>query len=105
MKDYSNVPLKKDDEAGQFEIEVDGFTAFIKFKEKGKLMNITHTEAPVELRGTGAAGALTDKVFHYLREHGYTLITECPYIDKYLIRHPEWENLKDESYTTPEPEE
>ncbi|RAI97881.1 hypothetical protein LX64_04931 [Chitinophaga skermanii] len=98
MKDeYVSLPLVKNEAKEQFELTVDGYTAFIVYKEKGTKTYLIHTEAPPELEGKGVATALIEKTLAYLEEHHHTLVPLCPLVAAYIKRHPDWERIVDPS--------
>lgn len=96
-EEYLKLPLVKNQVDMRFELKVDGYTAFIDFKEHGKKIWLIHTEAPEELKGRGAATAIIEKTLTYIEDEGYKLIPLCPFVAAYLKRHPEWERILDES--------
>lgn len=100
--DFSKIRLRNNREKKRFELHANGTFAFIKYEEKGKVMNLTSTEAPMELRGTGTAKAMVEKTFKYLQRKGYKIETECSYIDLYFNRNPQWEKMKAKTYVAPE---
>lgn len=73
----------------RFELTVDGFTAFIDFKEKDNVIKLIHTESPPELAGRGVATALIEKTLVYLEANNYKLIPLCPLVLAYIKRHLE----------------
>ena len=67
--------------------------AFLSYAiEDGKHV-FDHTEVPPSLRGQGVAGMLAKTAFEHAREHGWTVVPACSYIDVYLKRHPEYTDL------------
>ena len=84
------------DNPGQsrFELEEDGLIAFADYVRTGERMIIPHVEAPVALRGTGAAGRLMEGVLAAARGQGLKVVPSCPYADAYMRRHKEWEDLR-----------
>ena len=86
---YANIPLRHDADAMRFEIEIDGKKAFMDYYRDGDVYALNHTEADAALQGKGAAGALVEKVMHYLKDQNANIVAVCPYIVSYLKRHPE----------------
>lgn len=92
--DYSNTELVINQEKQCFELAVENLTAFIEFElKKENILFLTHTEVPKPLEGKGVGAAIVDKTFRYIKENNYTLAPLCPFIVKYLIRHPEWQSI------------
>lgn len=89
--EFEDIPLNKTDE--RFEIVFNGHAAFVEYEERDGKLVLTHTEAPEELRGTGAAGALLEKIFMWMEENETEIIPLCPYIIATLKRKTEWQKI------------
>lgn len=74
----------------QFEFHIDGFIAKIEYIRTGNKIYLTHTEVPGELEGQGIASALVKKVLDAVQQMELKVVPLCPFIDKYIKRHPEW---------------
>lgn len=90
---YEANALHLNKEEQRFEMEVNGETAFIEYKEKDKKMYLVHTETPPELEGKGVASALVQKTLNYLAQHQLQVVPLCPFVQSYLQRHPQWNSL------------
>jgi len=78
---------------GRFELEVAGHTAFADYRRaEGKLV-IDHVEAPIPLRGAGAAGELMGRLAAEARREGLKIVPVCGYAATWLRRHPEFSDL------------
>jgi predicted GNAT family acetyltransferase len=95
-EEYIALPLIKNADEGRFELIVEGYTAFIEYREIGKKIWLIHTEAPEELKGRGAATAVIEKTLNYIEENGFKLIPLCPLVAAYIKRHPEWNRIVEE---------
>jgi predicted GNAT family acetyltransferase len=73
----------------RFEWSERGETAFAAYRSEAGGLAITHVEAPVALRGTGAAGRLMKALIAHARAKGLKLIARCPYAAVWLKRHRE----------------
>lgn len=98
--EFENIPLYKNENKHRFEIEINGYFAFIDYKESQNAISLIHTEAETELAGTGAAAAVVKKTLNYIRENGKKLLPYCPYVFAYIKKHPEWKSVVDESFPT-----
>ena len=98
--EFENIPLNKNDVSKRFELTVDGYTAFIDFKERNNSITLIHTESPEELAGRGVATALIEKTLVYLDENTIELVPLCPLVVAYIKRHPEWLRIVREDYKT-----
>ena len=81
----------------QFEIEIDGRTAFTMYRLKPGRIILVHTEVPPELKGHGVGNALARVSLDYARDEKLQVIPRCPFISTFIRRHPEYEDLVDES--------
>lgn len=83
----------------RFEMNVDGHIAFVEYMmDNENTMFLTHTEVPKSLGGKGIGTAIVEKSLHYIKEHNYKLAPLCPFVAKYLLRHPEWKTLLAKGY-------
>ena len=88
--EFEQIPVRKNVETKRFELEVDGYVAFIDFKEGKDFIALTRTESPEELAGRGVATALIEKTLHYIENSNFALVPLCPLVFAYIKRHPEW---------------
>jgi predicted GNAT family acetyltransferase len=75
--------------ARRFEWTENGATAFATYRNDGAHLVIPHVEAPLSLRGTGAAGRLMEAVVGHARKAGIRLVPTCSYAQAWFKRHPE----------------
>jgi predicted GNAT family acetyltransferase len=68
-------------------------TVFALYERRPSDLVIRHVEAPVPLRGTGAAGELMRGVAEIARAEGRTIIPACGYARAWLRRHKEYSDL------------
>jgi uncharacterized protein len=73
----------------RFEMVEQGQTVFADYRRDGRRLIIDHVEAPVSLRGTGAAGRFMEGMVAAARAEGAILVPVCSYADAWLRRHPE----------------
>lgn len=77
----------------RFEMEVDGYVAFILYRMQGDVIELVHTEVPTELAGRGVGTRLVRAVLDNIRGRGAKLHPLCPFVDAYITRHPEYSDL------------
>jgi predicted GNAT family acetyltransferase len=77
----------------RFELQVEGFTAWLDYKRSAGRLTLIHTETPGEIRGRGVAAALVERVLRYAEENGLKVVVLCSYAQSYLLKHPEWGRL------------
>jgi predicted GNAT family acetyltransferase len=79
--------------AGQFEASLDGHVGFVSYIKNGKTIILTHTEVPKELQGRGLGNVLARGVLDRARQEGWQVVPRCPFIARYIERHPEYRSL------------
>lgn len=79
--------------ARRFEITVDGHTGFLQYARTAERINLLHTEVPPELGGRGIGATLAKAALDYARQARLEVVATCPFVKKYLERHPEYAEL------------
>jgi len=86
--------IKNNESAQRFETRVDGHEAFVQYRySDGGDMVLSHTEVPVALGGQGLGGKLAAAALDYARSRQLKVVVTCPFITKYLHKHPEYEGV------------
>ena len=80
-------------ERSQYELPVAGQTVFARYRRKDGIVSILHVEAPVALRGSGAAGRLMQGIVELARTQNEKLVPLCSYAAAWMRRHPESADL------------
>ncbi|MEV0588913.1 GNAT family N-acetyltransferase [Nonomuraea sp. NPDC050310] len=81
-------------ERSRFEITLDGELAgFAEYQLRGTTVVFTHTEVFPEHEGQGLAGKLVKHALDVSRDTGLTVRPLCPYISRFIERHPEYKDL------------
>jgi len=83
------VELRDDAARQRLEMVEQGQVVFANYRRDGQRMFIDHVEAPIALRGTGAAGRFMEALASAARRDGQKLIPICSYAAAWLARHPE----------------
>lgn len=90
------MEVRRNDELGRYEIivgtEVAGFTEFQHMSEK--VLLFPHTVIDDKFEGRGLASSLVTAALDDVRARGEKIIVTCPYITKWLPKHPEYEDLR-----------
>jgi predicted GNAT family acetyltransferase len=80
-------------ERQQFQVSADGELASLEYRlHEGRLV-LMHTEVPEKLGGHGIGTALAAYAFKYARAHQLPVKVYCPFVQAYLKRHPEDNDL------------
>jgi predicted GNAT family acetyltransferase len=85
--------IRDNTEAGRFEAQVDGKTAFLAYKLAGGVISLVHTEVPKELAGRGIGAELARHALETAGDRGYKVEVICPFVASYIRRHPQYEWL------------
>jgi predicted GNAT family acetyltransferase len=75
--------------AHQFELDVDGQIAFLRYHRTATTLTLVHTEVPVALRGRHLGDLLAKAGIAAARAEGLGLVVTCPFVRAYMRRHPE----------------
>ncbi|WP_341705096.1 GNAT family N-acetyltransferase [Ferrovibrio sp.] len=71
----------------RYELDVDGQTVFANYRRQDGVLVITHVEAPVALRGSGAAGRLMQGLMQIVRDEGLKVRPLCSYAAAWMKRN------------------
>src|SRR5690606_13202222 len=77
----------------QFGLDQGDFAKIEYIKTKDKRIYLTHTEVPKGYEGQGIGSRIIGLTLEHIKAGGWTLIPLCPFVAKYLQRHPEWKAL------------
>lgn len=81
-------------QASRFEAWVDGLRCEVDYRLEGPVMHITHTGVPRQLEGRGLAAALVEHALKWARAQGHSVRPVCSYVEAYMRRHPQWQDLR-----------
>lgn len=80
-------------EKNRFEAEIDGHQAIVEYSVKPGVLVLEHTEVDKELAGKGIGGEMVESVLLEMELRGLKAIVHCPFINKYIEKHPEWKSI------------
>ncbi|SFN05601.1 MULTISPECIES: GNAT family N-acetyltransferase [Actinomadura] len=84
------------DNAGKsrYEIRLDGELAGFAEYERGEgAVVFTHTEVDPAFEGKGVGGSLARGALDDVRAKGLSAVPLCPFIKKWIGRHPDYQDL------------
>jgi predicted GNAT family acetyltransferase len=73
----------------QFQLAVGNDIAFLEYRLHEGAIVLMHTEVPESLGGRGIGTALAAAAFEYAGRNQLKVKVYCPFVKKYLDRHPE----------------
>lgn len=79
--------------ASRYELDIDGETVFANYRKADGVLTILWVEAPLALRGTGAAGRLMKLLAREAVANGWRIVPVCGYAGGWLRRSPEFRGL------------
>jgi hypothetical protein len=71
----------------------DGDHAVIAYEMMGDKMGLMHTVVPEAHEGKGIAGTMAKFALEEAKEQGIKVLPYCPYIQTYVKRHPEYNDI------------
>jgi len=94
MKETHMAEDFRDNEARErFELDVEGHTAFVAYRKLPGAITLVHTEVPPELGGKGIGSKLARATLDAVRAQGRKLTVECEFIQAFMGKHPEYNDL------------
>lgn len=91
--EIKDLPLKDNTERHQFELDVNGYIAFIAYQKNNNTITLIHTEVPEALGGKGVGSVLVQKTLDYIEANQQKVIPVCPFVQSYIKKHPEWQRI------------
>jgi predicted GNAT family acetyltransferase len=77
----------------RFEVHLDSQTAELNYRLSGGTIVFTHTGVPSALEGRGIGSLLVKTGLEYAKKNNLKVQTLCWFVDGYLQRHTEYQNL------------
>lgn len=90
---YDEQKLRINTASNRLELEVEGNIAFIEYRLSHETLFLTHTEVPPALEGKGVGSAIVAKALQYAKENKYKIVPVCVFVQSYLKRHPQWNDV------------
>lgn len=70
-----------------------GPLARLDYHVSAGVCTFTHTGVPPEFRGQGVAALLVEAGLAWARAQGFRVVPACSYVDLYIQRHRQWQDL------------
>jgi uncharacterized protein len=87
------VTVAHNEEAQRFEASIGGLRAFVTYNRFPGRIIFVHTEVPPPLAGHGLAGKLAGAALDFARVNHLRVVPLCPYISRFIGKHPEYQDL------------
>ena len=86
--------VRKNVDQQQFEVWVDDeHVGLLTYVPRGNVWLLPHTEVQPAFEGRGLAGELVRATLDEARAEGVTVIPACPYVARWIERHPDYADL------------
>lgn len=80
-------------ERQRYELKAEGGLAVAYYEPRDGALVFTHTVVPEALRGQGIASKLIKGALDDVRSRGLKIVPQCPFVARYIERHPEERDL------------
>ena len=92
----ADIEVHDNDAAARYEITVDGrLGGYVQYEDRGEQRVFVHTEVDDAFEGQGLGSQLAVGALDDARAQGKRVVPRCPFIKKFIGRHPEYEDLVD----------
>lgn len=71
----------------RFEMEVEGWTAFVAYRRGAGVIMLDHAEVPRQLEGRGIGGRLVRATLDAVRAEGSKVVPRCSFVAAFMRRH------------------
>ncbi len=86
--------VQHDSESKKFFIKNKGQEAHMTYHyQDNETLVYAHTFVPPELRGSGLAGKVVRTALEWARSQGLKVVPTCSYVQKFVRRHPEFQDV------------
>ena len=90
---YMEHIIVNNEKENRFELISAAGKALVAYKLFDGGVAFLHTEVPVSMEGKGIGSALAKHVLEYAKAKQLKIIVYCPFIQMYMRRHPEYNEL------------
>lgn len=92
------IAVQSNETKRRYEAHVDGHLAVLDYERDGQRITYLHTEVPRALAGRGVGSRLARAALEDARAQHLTVVPQCPFVQTYLRRHPEYLPLVEASW-------
>jgi len=92
--DHDVIDVQHDEDGHRFVIRSSGETVgLLEYRRDGDVLDLRHTEILPEGQGSGLGAVLVRDALDDIRSDGLRIIATCPYVQKFLAEHTEYQDL------------
>lgn len=89
-----NVEVEHDESRRRFVADLEGSVGHLDYdRVDSGTLDFKHTFVPRDRRGRGLGGRIVERALSHAREHGYRVVPSCPFVRRYVDRHPEFADV------------
>ncbi len=89
-----SIEVVHDESRARFVAVLKGEEAVVEYRMPDEnTLDLHRTFVPDVARGRGVAGLLVRAALDHARSEGYRVIPTCPYVARFLEKHPEYADL------------
>jgi predicted GNAT family acetyltransferase len=89
----TNLDVTHNTQLKRFELNLDGYTAELNYYLGENTIVFTHTGVPAALEGRGIGSLLVKAGLDYARKNKLKVQALCWFVDGYIQRHAEYQDL------------
>ena len=95
----NNIEITNNTQQQQFEVHSEDEVAILVYRFYKDDIALMHTEVPEKIEGKGIASALAKQALDWAKTQQKKVLVYCPFVDSYIKRHPEYNELVDKTNT------
>jgi uncharacterized protein len=93
--DHDVIDVQHDEDGHRYVMRSSGETVgLIEYEREGDVFDLRHTEVLPQGQGNGLGKVLVRDALDDIREHGHRIVATCPYVQKFVAEHPEYQDLQ-----------
>jgi predicted GNAT family acetyltransferase/tellurite resistance protein len=97
--DFSSLIVVNNVEVPRFEAQVEGYIAVIDYYMYENKIVFTHTGVPEAIAGHGVGSKMARTALDHAKKEELKVVPICPFVAAFIDRHPEYQDLIDNSGT------
>ncbi len=91
--DTNPVTVVHNADKHRYEVELDGETAVLEYRDANGVRYYTHTRVPSAFEGRGIGSKLARFALDEAQAQHLTVVPECPFVRTYIEKHAEYQPL------------
>lgn len=92
-----DLNVEHNEKAHRYSARIEGEEAVAEYMEEGDTVVFIHTMVPESQRGRGVGEELVRQALEDTRRRGRKIAASCPFVVRYLERHPEYQDSEEAS--------